>query len=136
MAITTLLKYIRLASVDGLQAVLNQYTCPIDGFVHAHQDEFDPLLIFVEESCPVDAVRVAMQPIVAGLVTEFYNQTDTIINPFERNTAIIQSVRTAMADWLTTHTRDDIADFLNVEVKIRARIINTMINQGILVLVS
>src|SRR6185312_16120570 len=132
MAITMLLGFTKLALSSDLQAKLDQYTCSQDGFVHAHQDQFDPLFVYLESECPVDAVITEMVPVITSLVSQYYGETDAIANPFERVNTLIQSVRTAMAEWLQTHARDDIAQFLNVEATIRAKIINELISQGIL----
>lgn len=127
-----LLGFTRLALATDLQAKLDQYTCPLDGFVHAHVDEFDPLLVYLEPTCPADAVETAMAPVITELVTTNYNQTDTVSNPNERVDMLIQNVRVDMANWLNTHTRDDIAAFLNDEKRMRGKIVNELISQGIL----
>lgn len=132
MTVSMVLGYTHCADETALQTTLTNYTCPNDGFVHAVQDQYDTTLVYLEPACPVDAVASAMAPVISSLVTQYYNETDAMTNPYERVLAIEQSVRTSLADWLTTHTRDDIANFLNQEVPLRKRIVAEMVTQGIL----
>lgn len=123
--------YTYLTDVSQLQAMLEQYTCPNDGYVHAWQDSLDPLLVWIEPSCPVDAIVTNLKVNIGNFVNNAYNyQTDK--NPYIRIRKIIDAVRDASVNWLRSNqdVSEDIATFLSESGRLQTWIIDELKAQG------
>lgn len=125
--------YTVLTDVTELQAKLEQYTCPNDGYVHAWLDAYDPLLVWHVDTCPVDAI-VAMLKTELTLFVDYAYKQQKDANPYQRIRKIIDAVREDAVIYLRQNADvpEDIANYLSETTRLQKWIIDEMKAQGVM----
>lgn len=131
MTVAMLLGYDTIRPDNTLDAIVQRYTCPNDGYVRAWPDSVDQTLVWLLPTCPVDAVEAQLRAKIADFVTGRYNGSDTMSDAYQRVQDIIVRVQQDASIWLNEHATPSVSSFLSDTTRMHALIVQELKNQGI-----